>query len=109
MALEKQQTIKSLAKIIKEQDERIKALEEKVFRKVKSIHHVEDFNGDVAPAPRENNKLKMDLQDKLVSVKNACAILPPNLKVNGRHDVTNVSAICGFVVTEDMLDYVYED
>jgi len=109
MALEKQQNIKSLTKIIKEQDERIKKLEDEVFKVVKSIHHVEECNSEIVAEPREERGLKMGYQDKLTSVKNACAILPPNLKVNGRHDTTNVTAICGFIVTKDMLDYVYED
>jgi len=46
--------------------------------------------------------------DKLASMQNALKILPPNLLQDGRHSPENVQAICGFPVTEEMLNAAYE-
>lgn len=74
---------------------------------VKSIHKTEDFNGDYPDPPREESNAKMNRQDKLFSMKNAAMILPPNHIINGRHSRENIQAICGFPVTEEMMDELY--
>lgn len=71
----------------------------------KPLHKVEDFNGEQVPPQKDNTK--MNDMDKLASMRNAIKILPPNRQVNGRHDVRDVQAICGFVVTNAMLDAAY--
>jgi len=73
------------------------------------INKIETYNGELEPEAKKETSLKMNYDDKLVSLKNATMILPPNLKVDGRHTARNCSAICGFEVTEEMLDEVYED
>lgn len=57
----------------------------------------------------EERSMRMNYQDKLISVKNATKILPPNMVVEGRHTKENVSAICGFFVDDEMLDEVYKE
>lgn len=74
-----------------------------------SINKTEEFNGERDSGPREEGGLRLTQSDKIVSAKNAVKILPPNLVVEGRHTKENISAICGFVVDEDMMDVVYED
>ena len=81
----------------------------KTVQPSKLLNKVESFNGEEVPEQKEPNKLKMNEADRLVSVKNACMILPPNMKVDGRHTTDNVSAICGFKVDEETLDLVYTD
>jgi hypothetical protein len=51
----------------------------------------------------------MNDDDQLQSAKNACKVLPPNYKVDGRHTAENVKALCGFEVTQDMLDTIYAE
>ena len=70
------------------------------------MQKVETFNGEQVPVPRDNAKMN-DL-DKLASMQNALKILPPNLLQDGRHSPENVQAICGFPVTEEMLNAAYE-
>jgi hypothetical protein len=72
----------------------------------RSIHKVEEFNGEQVPE-QEESSMSMGYQDKLQSLKNAIKILPPNLIVNGRHTAKNAGAICGFIVTDEMMDDVY--
>lgn len=91
--------------------ERITELETKVVKKatpLKSINKVEDFNGESETKPYEDNKLRLNALDKLTSAKNAIKILPPNLVVEGRHTKENIGAICGFIVTEEMMELLYE-
>ncbi len=110
MALEKKRTsIKDLEEILSTISARLDKIEAVVFAERKSINKIETFNGDVEPVQRERNNLQMDERGKLASVKNAVQILPPNLKVNGRHTTQNVGAICGFKVSEEMLDMAYQE
>jgi hypothetical protein len=91
--------------------ERITELETKVVKKatpLKSINKVEDFNGESETKPYDDNKLRLNALDKLTSAKNAIKILPPNLMIEGRHTKENIGAICGFIVTEEMMELLYE-
>lgn len=88
-------------------EDRLDALEKIVYRKAPSIQKVEAFNGE-EEIQREESNLKMQYEDKIASVQNACKILPPNLLIDGKHVPKNVSAICGFLVTEEMIDRAYE-
>lgn len=99
--------IDSNEKAIQSIEERLDALEKIVYRKAPSIQKVEAFNGE-EEIQREESNLKMQYEDKIASVQNACKILPPNLLVDGKHVPKNVSAICGFLVTEEMIDRAYE-
>lgn len=109
MALKNKRTsIKDLEVVLDKINERLDKIEAVVFAEKKSINKIETFNGDVEPIQREKNNLQMDDRGKLASVKNAVQILPPNLKVNGRHTKENVGAICGFKVSEEMLDKAYQ-
>lgn len=72
-----------------------------------SIHKVEVFNGDEASAIETYTGIKLNESDKLFSMLNTIKILPPNLIKNGRHTKENVAAICGFAVTDEMMDKVY--
>lgn len=58
---------------------------------------------------REDTRMKMALEDKIISMRNAIKILPPNYVKDGRHSKENVSAICGFVVSDEMMDEAYKD
>lgn len=105
----KYHNVASLVKLMDEMSERMKKIEEIVYRKSKPIHRVEIANGEEPSEPREERGLKMALEDKIQSMKNACAILPPNMIVNGRHEIMNVEAICGFKIDEYMMDAAYEE
>ncbi len=118
MALEKKQhNIKSLTKLIADMQAQIdgfKVVIDELHREifppnVQSIHKVETCNNEVPAEPREERGMKMNEEDRLASMRNACAILPPNLKVNGRHHIKNVQAICGFPVTRQMMDKIYKE
>jgi LPS O-antigen subunit length determinant protein (WzzB/FepE family) len=99
--------IDSDEKALQSIEERLDTLEKIVYRKAPSIQKVETFNGE-EEIQREESNLKMQYEDKIASVQNACKILPPNLLVDGKHVPKNVSAICGFLVTEEMIDRAYE-
>lgn len=87
-------------------EEYFKAIEEKrEVKRIASINKLEIQETHVEQ--REESKMKMDYQDQLASMRNAVAILPPNLMEDGRHTLENISAICGFKATEEMLDEVY--
>lgn len=58
--------------------------------------------------PREDTKLKMGYEMKIQSMRNAIAILPPNLRVNGKHTLENISRIVGFVPTDEMYEDAYD-
>lgn len=73
----------------------------------KTLHKVEEFNGEQIPEQEDSN-LKMTIEDKIVSMRNAIKILPPNLKVNGKHHKSNIEAICGFKVSDELYDAAYE-
>lgn len=53
------------------------------------------------------NRMSMNDEDKLQSMRNAVMILPPNMVVDGRQTRENISAICGFKVTEEQWDLLY--
>lgn len=102
----KNMTIRSLAKIVEDLEARVAKLEKRLSPKTAEIQRVEVFNGEVAPEPKDN--MKMNEEDKLYSIQNAIAILPPNLMKDGRHSIGNVSAIVGFKVSEELLARAYE-
>jgi hypothetical protein len=112
------QTITSLAKELRELRDEFNALKEQVTNFVtkdnaakarKPFLKVEEHYGEKVPEQRKETNIKMDDYYKLQSVKNACKILPPNRIVDGRHDLEDVSAICGFKVSDEMLDAVYQE
>ncbi len=116
MALEKQKkkktTIKDLELIISQLVLRLEKLEKmpnSTIKRAPALNKVETFNGEKHPEPREDTKMRMTYDDKIGSLRNATMILPPNLKVDGRHLPENCGAICGFIVTDEMLDEVYKD
>lgn len=116
MALQPKKTVtkcectckKDIADILKRL-EVLEAIPVSVPKKVegKSIHNVEQFNGEVATPVEEYSGMKMGFEDKLISMKNAIAILPPNLMVDNKHTQNNIGAICGFIVTDEMYDILY--
>jgi hypothetical protein len=57
----------------------------------------------------KNRVLAMDYEFQLISMMNGIKILPPNLIKDGRHLRENIQAICGFTITEEMMDEVYKD
>lgn len=64
---------------------------------------------DDTPAPEwAERPMAMDEEHRLQSAMNVIKILPPNMIKNGRHTIENVSAICGFKVSEEMLDILYK-
>ena len=71
-----------------------------------SIQRVEDFNGEEIPVP-ETNRMRLTEADKMRSMDNAIRCLPPNYIKDGRHTKENIGAICGFKVSDEMLDEVY--
>ena len=88
--------------------ERLTKLEDKVFAlPPKSIQHVEVFNNEVVPETVDN--FRMGYEDKIRSMRNAIDILPPNLVVDNKHIIGNIEAICGFKVSQEMLDSAYAD
>lgn len=104
------ENLETLVQIVDSLVTRVEALEAKKPRNIASIHKVEDFNGDVAtPVEEYSQGMKMDFEDKLISMRNAIAILPPNLMEDGKHTASNIGAICGFIVTDEMYDRLYED
>lgn len=112
MALEKKKanrktTIKDLVIRIDELEARILFLEPRKSPEGASINKVETFNGEKELSQRSN--MSMDNKHKILSAQNAVKILPPNMIVDGRHLAKNVSAICGFVVSEEMMDEVYSE
>lgn len=96
---------KDTSNIIKEEIE----LEKEVAIPDVSINKVETFNNEVAPTNEVYDGMRMLYEDKIQSMRNAVRILPPNMIKNGRHIKENIQAICGFMVTPEMLDEVYKD
>lgn len=101
-------------------NKRIETLEEQVEKLLKaatpvaptkrqenSIQKVEDFSGEEIPVPEKHGGIRLTDQDRLRSMDNAIRCLPPNYTVEGRHTKENIGAICGFVVTDNMMDEVY--
>jgi hypothetical protein len=62
------------------------------------------------PEPEYDKRpMGMDYEHKIQSMTNAVKILPPNMIKDGRHLKENIQAICGFMVTDEMMDLVYKD
>lgn len=59
--------------------------------------------------PLMSGSMQMDIEGLRQSMKNAVVILPPNLKVNGKHTFENISAIVGFKITQKIYDEVYAE
>ena len=99
--------ITEMDKIIFDLLKQVEVLNDRVLKRYKqqeaTINNVENVQ------PYEDTKLRLNLADKIQSAKNATAILPPNLIVDGRHSKENIGAICGFIVDNDMWDMIYED
>ena len=99
------------AEIIKELQERINKLEAKNIRTKaeRSINQVEDFNGEEESIIETyNSGLDMKYADKIISARNACKILPPNLiEKSGIHAKSNIEAICGFKIDDEMYEEIY--
>lgn len=99
--------ITEMDKIIFDLLKQVEVLNDRVLKRYKqqeaTINNVENVQ------PYEDTKLRLNLADKIQSAKNATAILPPNLIVDGRHSKENIGAICGFIVDDDMWDMIYED
>ena len=90
--------------------ERLDEFEEKLNTKkpvTKSINKVEQFNSEVIPDVKQESNIRMGYDDMINSMVNACKILPPNLIFEGRHTQENIQAICGFMVTDEMMDEAY--
>jgi hypothetical protein len=91
---------------------RVEVLETQMVKKSSgpSINKVETFNGEVETPIEGYNGFRMGEADKIQSMRNAIAILPPNMvdKETKRHRGENIQAICGFKVTDEMLDAAYE-
>jgi hypothetical protein len=73
-----------------------------------SINRTEQFNNEQPSTPHEERSMGMNFDDKLQSMRNAIAILPPNMTIAGKHTRENVQAIVGFLVDENMLDRAYQ-
>lgn len=74
-----------------------------------SINKTEAFNGDATPErePTES-QLKMTYEENIQNIRNIIRILPPNLVYKGRHSYTNIRALGGPHLTDEMIDEAYE-
>lgn len=72
----------------------------------KNLQKSEQVAGEAAAEHRDN--MQMTRFHKLLSMRNTLKILNPKLMVDGRHLATNVSAICGFKVDQEMMDEAYK-
>jgi hypothetical protein len=90
---------------ILELEDRVTTLEAPRPSRPSTINRVE--LGEVEPEVREDSNMKMGFEDKIISMTNAVKILPPNFIKDGRHKKEDVQAICGFIVTDEMMDDVY--
>lgn len=52
--------------------------------------------------------MQMDDEFRIISIKNAIAILPPNLVIDGRHTKENISAVVGFKITDEQWNKAYD-
>lgn len=98
-------TVLSILDRLTELENKVHSLENPV--KVKSINKVEMFNNEQPSTIESYNGIDMTEDDKIISMRNAIKILPPNMVVKGRHSKENVEAICGFKISEDMMDLAY--
>jgi hypothetical protein len=101
---------KTMEEIFQAIYERLNILEKLMEKKPQapSINKLEAHSGDTVTTIEDYKGISMGYDDKIQSMRNAIAILPPNMIREGRHSVENIQAICGFQVTEDMLDSAYE-
>lgn len=98
--------ISSIENFVEETRRRLDRIEEALFPAAVGIQRVEAFNGEQVPPVREN--LKMNDEDKIQSIVNACAILPPNRKnKEGRHSIEDIEALVGFKVTHQQIAAAY--
>lgn len=107
---EKKHTVLSLNKRVTELEAKVERVM-KAFGKEsgKSINKLEEHMGG-EPESQQSRKMRMSEEMKVQSMKNAIAILPPNLLDDeGRHSIINIGRICGFKPTLDMYDRVYEE
>jgi hypothetical protein len=89
--------------------EALKPYEKLIAKKASSIHKVEEFNGEVIPEQRESSIFtNYTFDDKVFSARNAAKILNPKLVVDGRHSAENIRAICGFEITDELMDAIYD-
>lgn len=108
MAAPKKLTLKILNERIEKLEAQVQELTGKklAVKNTPSIQKTEGFNGEV-PSEKKDTSLGMTEADRFQSVVNAVRILPPNfVDVNGRHSLANVSALCGFQVTDEIMDEV---
>lgn len=82
--------------------------DQKVLVEDKDINKFEKHDGPPPVNDWNDRPLSLNYDNKIQSMKNAIKILPPNMIVNGRHKVENIQAICGFSVSEQMMDEAYE-
>ena len=76
--------------------------------KAPSINRVEAFNDEQPSTIDSYNGMQMTEDDKIISMRNAIKILPPNMVVDGRHSKINVEAICGFKILDEQMDEAYK-
>ena len=96
--------IAQLTKRIEELEARCK-VEDAVV--IKSVQRTDRHYDEEPIPPHEESGLKMRYSDKIFSMQNAAKILPPNLIVDGRHSKEKIEALCGFKVTDEMMDEAY--
>ena len=90
-------------------DEALKPYEKLLVKKAPSIHKVEEFNGDSIPEQEESSMFKgYTFADKVFSARNAAKILNPRLIVDGRHSAENIKALCGFEISDELMDAIYD-
>lgn len=73
------------------------------------INKFEKHDGEPPSEDWSGRSMGMNYSNKIQSMKNAVKILPPNMVINGRHRKENIQAICGFMVSDEMMDEVYKD
>ena len=77
-------------------------------KKVKTIQKPEEHMGEHAVTPRATPKHEMNTKYQIESMVNLIQVLPPNMvDENNRQHLVNVQAICGFQISEDMMDQAY--
>jgi|PlaIllAssembly_1097288.scaffolds.fasta_scaffold174032_3 hypothetical protein len=99
-------TAKAASADISELKERVAPLEAKKAQ-YQSIQKTEAHNFETAPEPREESNMRMNHEYRIQSMRNVIAVLPPNHIVDGRQPKQNVQAICGFLVSDEMMDEAY--
>lgn len=75
--------------------------------RVASIQRTETFNGEFPIEQSDDMASRFSYEERIQNMRNAAAILPPNLIVDGRHTLENINAIMCFNATEEMMDDLY--